>query len=269
MVKGPQNQDAMQPQTDTPPRSPHWNAFLKTQEGLIFLLGLGCLLGILVWVVVCTDTDAGKAATILAIVPAHVTGGRAAGLAIATRSGQFSVWEAILLASLIEAMVVCLFFSVFCLSLKTLVTVPWLQTMMRNVRSSAEEHRPRLAKWGIFGLLLFVWFPLMMTGPVVGSVLGYLLGLRAWATLLTVLAGTIAAIISWAFLMDWVDGLTEKAGALAPTLAVAVLVAGIVAVRLRSYRQALRAPTAPPSPAAAPAPPPPAAVANESPASPR
>ena len=230
-------QDFMEQLADKPHRRIHWQAILKTQEGVIFLLGLGCLLAILVWMLACADTDAGKAAMFLVVVPAHVTGGRASGVAIALGSGQFSPLEAMALASLIEGMVVCLFFSAFCLSMKKLVHLPRLHNAMRDVHQSAQNQRHLIAKWGIVGLLLFVWFPFMMTGPVVGAIIGYLLGLRHWVTLGTVLAGTVSAIICWTYLMDQMTELMRSAGSIAPIVGVAVIVITLIVIRLRSYRQ--------------------------------
>jgi hypothetical protein len=50
-------------------------------------------------------------------------------------------------------------------------------------------------------LFIFVWFPFWMTGPVVGSVIGFLLGLKVWLNMTVVLAGTYVAIIGWAFFL--------------------------------------------------------------------
>lgn len=207
---------------------------------MIFLLGLACLVAILGWAGVCADTDPRKAGTMLGILPAHVTGGRASGIAIALGSGQFSPLEAMVLAALIEGMVVCLFFSAFCLSMKKLVHWPWLQTAMRDVHQSAQDQRHLVARWGIVGLILFVWFPFMMTGPVVGSIIGYLLGMRHWVTLGAVMAGTISAIICWTYLMDQMNDLMRSAGSIAPILGVSVIVVTIIAIRLRSYRKSLK-----------------------------
>ena len=213
---------------------------LQTQEGVIFLLGVGCLVAILGWAAACAETDARKAGMMLGILPAHVTGGRASGIAIALGSGQFSPLEAMVLASLIEGMVVCLFFSAFSLSMKKLVHWPWLQTAMRDVHQSAQDQRHIVARWGIVGLMLFVWFPFMMTGPVVGSIIGYLLGLRHWVTLGTVMAGTVSAIICWTYLMDQMTELMRRAGSIAPVLGVTVIVVTIIAIRVRSYYKGLQ-----------------------------
>jgi len=222
------------------PERPSWlRAIFRSQEGVIFLIGVACLVAIMLWALECAEFDRGKAGAMLGILPAHVTGGRAAGIALALASGQFTPLEAIVLASLIEGMVVCLFFSAFCLTMKKMVHAPWLQSAMRDVHESAKSQRHLIARWGIVALILFVWFPFMMTGPVVGSVIGYLLSMRYWVTLGTVMAGTVAAIICWTYLMDQMTSLMRSAGRLAPILGVTVIVATLIVIRLRGYRKSL------------------------------
>ncbi|MHC4542349.1 MAG: small multi-drug export protein, partial [Planctomycetota bacterium] len=48
-------------------------------------------------------------------------------------------------------------------------------------------------------MFFFVWFPFFMTGPVVGSAIGFLLGLPVWLNMTVVLVGTCAAVFGWAF----------------------------------------------------------------------
>ncbi len=55
-------------------------------------------------------------------------------------------------------------------------------------------------KFGIAGLIVFV--PFWMTGPVVGSIIGFLIGLRPWVNLALVLTTAYVAIGLWALLLN-------------------------------------------------------------------
>ncbi len=215
------------------------SAIVRSQEGAIFLIGSACLTAILLWVLECYEFDRAKAGVMLAILPAHVLTGRAAGIAIALSSKRFSPLEAIALATLIEGMVVCLFFSAFCLVMKKMVHAPWLHQAMQDVQDSARRQRHLVARWGVPALILFVWFPLTMTGPLVGSVIGYLLGLRYWVTLGSVMAGTVAAIICWTYLMEQMTNLMRSVGPMASIVGIAVVLTAIIVVRVRAYRKSL------------------------------
>jgi hypothetical protein len=81
------------------------------------------------------------------------------------------------------------------------VVIKRLRATFLRIHSAAEAHKDRVQRYGVIGLFLFVWLPFWMTGPVVGCVIGFLLGLRTWVNMATVLAGTYAAILGWAFFL--------------------------------------------------------------------
>ena len=166
----------------------------------------------------------------------HLTGGRAFGISAAL-SGGFPLWQAILLGSLIEGTVVCFFFPAFCLSFKRLITLRFLTDAMANVQRSAVSQRARLLKWGIPGLIAFVWFPFFMTGPVVGSVIGFLLGMRPWMVVTVVLSGTVLAIISWTFILNEVVEWARTIGEFFPLMIVVILLILVGSYRVSRQRE--------------------------------
>ncbi len=214
-----------------------WKAVFRSQEVDIFLLGLFSVLALLAWIGYLQFTFPVKGTRLLAIVSTHLMLGRAAGVSAATVSHHFNRLETIVLGSLVESAVVCLFFAAFCLSCKKLIHVPWLDSAVRNVRASAHKQRHHLIGWGIPGLILFVWFPFLMTGPVVGSVIGYLLGMRPWVVVATVLTGTFSAIVSWTFLMGVLNHWMQRAGHYAPAAAVLTILTLIITFRIHNYHK--------------------------------
>ena len=56
-------------------------------------------------------------------------------------------------------------------------------------------------RYGVIGLILFVLTPFAMTGPVVGSFVGFLIGFKHRVTLFIVLSSTLLAIIIWIYLI--------------------------------------------------------------------
>lgn len=212
---------------------PDWKAILRTQEAGIFLLGLACAVCVIAWFA-CEDSRKG---TILGAVTTHLTGGRAVGISTAL-GGGLPLWQAILLASLIEGTVVCLFFTAFSLSFKKLISVRLLNDALANVHRSAQTQRTRLLRWGIPGLILFVWFPFFMTGPVVGSVIGFLLGMQPWVVVGVVLSGTVLAIISWTFILNEIVDWASTVGEFLPLMFVCILLIVIVSFRVKRLLEA-------------------------------
>jgi len=139
---------------------------------------------------------------------------------------------------LIESTVVCLFFTAFSLSFKKLISVRFLNDAMANVHRSAQTQRTRLLRWGIPGLIVFVWFPFFMTGPVVGSVIGFLLGMRPWVVVGVVLSGTVLAIISWTFILNEVVDWARTVGEFLPLMFVCILLIVIVSFRVKRFLEA-------------------------------
>jgi len=232
---------------DADARKANWRTIRKTQEALIFGLGVLCAVAIAVWFVILGYGDPRRAGVIPATLVAHLTGGRAAGIAFGLSAG-LSRTQMIVLGSLTETTVVCLFFSLFSLSFKKLITArsTFLTETMLQLHASASRRRRQLLKWGIPGLILFVWFPFFMTGPVVGSVLGFVLGMRPWVTVSTVLGGTVLALISWTFLIDPLVTWVNSVGEFVPLMVVLFLLILAVSYRVgRTLEQARRPPRRP------------------------
>lgn len=82
----------------------------------------------------------------------------------------------------------------------------------------------------LIGLFAFVWFPFWMTGPVVGCVIGFLLGLRAWVNIAVVLSGTYLAILAWGLFLsrfhDSVAAYSSQAAMVLMILLIVIIVAG-------------------------------------------
>jgi uncharacterized membrane protein len=215
------------------------SALARTQEAGILCLGLACTACVVAWGLAGSLGLTSGGATVFAVVPTHISGGRALGLSMALKRG-FGTWQAIALATLIEGAVVCLFFPVFSLSMKKLIRVHFLDGTLASVRQSASDQQSWVRRWGVVGLIAFVWFPFFMTGPVVGSVIGFLLGLSAWVVVAIVMFGTVMAVISWTFILrEVIEWANEVAGEFIPLLVVLVLVVAAATYRLATHRKAL------------------------------
>ena len=109
---------------------------------------------------------------------------------------------------------------------------------METTRRAAEAHHDVVIRFGIPGLMFFVWFPFFMTGPLIGSVIGFMLGLRTWVNITVVLTGTYLAILSWAILLRRIHERVEAYNPYAPVVLVTILILILVGVfLLRSIRR--------------------------------
>lgn len=142
-----------------------------------------------------------RALTYVAMTGLNLLIGRAAGMSFGYASGlghaEVVPWNVI-----VETLQVLVVFPLFALGWRHLIdTSRWAATMAR-LQDAAEAQRGTIQRYGIAGLFVFVFTPFWMTGPVIGAIIGLLIGLRTRTNLLVVLSGTYAAIGAWALLLN-------------------------------------------------------------------
>jgi uncharacterized membrane protein len=182
------------------------NILLTTVEGRLLLVGLvvsGMLmaaLGLAWWLV------PERTVTYVAMTGLNLFIGRAAGMSFGYVSGLDHI-EVLPWNIIVESLQVLVVYPLFALGWNNLLdTSRWAATMSR-LQAAAEAQRSTIQRYGIAGLFLFVFTPLWMTGPVVGAIIGLLIGFRPQTILLVVLPATYVAIGVWALLLnelsDW------------------------------------------------------------------
>jgi len=119
-----------------------------------------------------------------------------------------------------ETVVVLLFYPVFVFSVRKLAVFPRLRRFLDRTQAAAERHHDKVRRYGVIGLFIFVWIPFWMTGPVVGSVIGYMLGFPAWLTLSVVIAGTFMTLLVWAYILF---GIITQAVVFGPWAAILII----------------------------------------------
>ncbi len=141
----------------------------------------------------------------------------------------------------VETILVLLFYPLFVFSLKKLVVFPALKRLLDRAHQAAVQHQDKVRKYGIIGLLIFVWFPFWMTGPVVGCTIGYLLELPIWLNLSVVLIGTYIAMAAWGYVLFSIQSHAADLGSWAPVLIVGIIVAiVVVGYFLNRQREAIK-----------------------------
>ena len=161
--------------------------------------------------------------------------GRAAGLSFGYASG-FSHAQAIPLNILIETIQVLVVYPLFVLSWRQLIELRALQPYMSRMHRAAESRSGLVQKFGIVGLFVFVFAPFWMTGPVVGAIIGFLIGLRPWVNIAVVLTATYVAIGVWALLLNELSAWAATVNRYAPWALVLAIALIAVAMHLLHRR---------------------------------
>jgi uncharacterized membrane protein len=178
------------------------DSLFQHKEGRILILGLSLLGCFFVLAVVCALFFPHYLQLILSITAANIVFGRMAGLSIGIAS-QMDTALLIAFNLFIESIMVLIFYPLFVLSWHKLdlITYQPLNQFMERSKQNAHAYEPLIKCYGVIGLILFVLTPFAMTGPVVGSFVGFLIGFRHRKTLFIVLFSTLIAIILWVYLI--------------------------------------------------------------------
>ena len=102
-----------------------------------------------------------------------------------------------------EAFLTLLFYMLFIYSIKNQILFPYISNKIKSLQEYAIKYKSKIDKYGIWGLLFFVFMPFWMTGPVVGIIIGHFMNFSLLKNLSTVLLGTLLAIFCWAVMIEY------------------------------------------------------------------
>jgi len=210
---------------------------LTSPEGRLLLIGVALALAYTLWLTLKLLLSPEDSQDLVGMTATHLMFGRAASMAFGYSQG-LDHNTVVPVGIVIETVMVLIFYPLFVFSWRRLLVIRRLRRMFERTRRAAESHKDTVRRYGIAGLFVFVWFPFWMTGPVVGSVIGFMLGLRTWLNMTVVLAGTYVAILGWAFLLRELHERVASYSSYAAMVLIALLVIIILAGNrlLRTYR---------------------------------
>ncbi|MBM4181426.1 MAG: small multi-drug export protein [Betaproteobacteria bacterium] len=205
------------------------------------LLGIGLALSVLMLLAfgIGAQMFPDSVLTYAAMTGLNLVIGRAAGMSFGYASG-FGHAQVVPINMLVETIQVLVVYPLFALSWRQLIRLPQLEASLARLRHAAELRGDTVRRFGIAGLFVFVFLPFWMTGPVVGAIIGFLIGLRPWVNMGVVLVATYVAIGVWALLLNELSAWAATVNRFAPyALFVAiVLIAGVMYLLHRRDRPA-------------------------------
>lgn len=204
---------------------------LTSSEGRLLLFGVILAFIYTFWLGIKLLLSPDQSQVLIGMTATELLFGRAAAMAFGYTLG-LGHRTVIPICIIMETILVLISYPLFVFSWRHLLVIKRLRNVFDRIQKSAETHKDKVQKYGVIGLFAFVWFPFWMTGPVVGSVIGFLLGLRVWLNMTVVLAGTTLAIFSWAFLLRQFHKQIASYSSYAAMVLMALLVVIIIAGHL-------------------------------------
>jgi uncharacterized membrane protein len=144
--------------------------------------------------------------TLLNMTLTNPTLGRLASLSIGVAQ-QMDALVTITFSLLLEMIQVFLLYPLFVKSWHKVESLKFttLQRYFTKAKESIARYQPLLHKYGMLGLIFFVLIPLAMTGPVVGSFAGFVIGFSHRKTLTTIFIATFASMAVWYYLITYFE----------------------------------------------------------------
>ena len=207
------------------------STLLVSPEGRLLFIGITLALIYTFWLAIKLLLSPDESQVLIGMTATALMFGRAAAMAFGYSMG-LGHKTVIPICMIIETILVLVVYPLFVFSWRHLLVIKWLKNILERIKKSAETHKDKIQKYGVAGLFAFVWFPFWMTGPVVGSVIGFLLGLRIRLNLPVVLAGTYMAIVGWAYLLRHFHKQIASYSSYAAMVLMALLVFVIIIVHL-------------------------------------
>ena len=202
---------------------------LTSLEGRLLLMGVAIAFIYAFWLGMQLLFAPEDSQVLAGMTATQIIFGRAAGMAFGY-SLDLKHTTVIPICAIIETIMVLIFYPLFVFSWQHLLVIDRLKNIFERTQKAAEAKKGVVQRYGVIGLFVFVWFPFWMTGPVIGCVIGFLLGLRVWLNMTVVLAGTYAAILGWALFLrqfhDRVASYSSYAVITIITLLVIIIIVG-------------------------------------------
>jgi uncharacterized membrane protein len=174
---------------------------------------------------------------LLSMVATHLIGGRAGGISVGLEMG-LPEWLIVFNAFFIDSLIVLLVYPLFVLSTRKTLKSGFVQDFLDASIKTAKKERKRVRRFGMVGLLFFVWFPLHMTGPLVGAIIGYFLRLKPYVNISVVLCGTFLAVVSWVIFFRKIISISGEFSFLIPVVVIVMALIVFLVLRTRNRKEA-------------------------------
>lgn len=185
--------------TTAPPSA--WRQVLATTESRILAVGLALTMAVALALGIGLVLAPATTLHYGAMIGLNLVIGWGGGVSYGIASGLGRV-EVVLCNLLADGVQVLVVFPLFVLGWRQLISIPRLTPMLERLRLAAESGQDGVRRFGIVGLFLFVLVPFWMTGPLVGAVIGFLLGLHPVVNLAVVLSASGVAIALYALFLE-------------------------------------------------------------------
>jgi uncharacterized membrane protein len=197
--------------------------FVSLNEGKILIIGLLLLFAYTAIILGLYFFDTSSTNNLIGMTITHILFGNAAGISYGY-TVQFSDAVIIFFNMIIEFIIVMLIYPLFVLSWNNSFDIKFLNNLTTIVQTQRKKYQQFFDKYGKYGLFIFVWIPFWMTGPVVGAIIGFLIGMRHYTIMFIVLSGTSLSVVVWTYFLKELIALLNQFSYYAPWILLGLII---------------------------------------------
>lgn len=218
--------DPHHPAPTAAPTVSGWRVLFESTEGRLLVLGLSMCLALAAAVGIGLFVAPEPTMKLAAVVGLSLVIGIAAGISYGYAAG-LGTPEVVACNVFVESLQVLVFYPLFLLVWQQVIDVGRIAPVMARLRNAAQARQGAVRRWGIAGLFVFVFIPFWMTGPVVGAIIGFLLGFGPILNLTVVLSASALGVVVYAVFLEHLNAWASAIHPYAVFAVIVVLAAGV------------------------------------------
>jgi len=181
------------------PAVSRWHIVLASTEGRLLITGLAIALALTAGIGVGLIFAPELTMKLAAVIGLSLVIGIAAGISYGFAVG-LGAPEVVACNILVESLQVLVIYPLFLLAWRQLIDMGRMAPVLGRLREAAQARQGALRRWGIVELFAFVFVPFWMTGPVIGAIIGFMLGLSHALNLGVVLSASALGVVVYSAL---------------------------------------------------------------------
>lgn len=191
-------------------------------ENIIFSLGLLLFITFTVMLFISLMFKYELSYKIIGVILASIVGGRMAAI-LAGFEVKLSSLYIILLLSVFNSIWLFVMFPLISTFYHKVIEVNFFGKMLHLTKKAAESQKDNVSRLGVWGLPVFIWLPFPWTGALVGSAIGFLLGLSTMKVMAIAVISMLFGVISWTIGFKYMVYFTGPAGKMISIAALAII----------------------------------------------
>lgn len=190
-------------------------------------------------------TSRSQALAVLAGLATLVYAGKEAGIPVGMAAGANAAVMGVFVL-LTDTAATCFIYPPLHHAIRTLLPKQnWIGAYLRHVHERATTSRALVARYGTWGLFLFMLVPFAINGPLFGAILGRVMGLRARQIVPTLIAAIAVTTLAWTAIYGFSFPVVEAINPTLPKLITGAILVGVVGHGIWSMVQIRRHAPAP------------------------